>query len=138
MARAQADKCWTNFDLLNAVKKISHERGLSWKKESRTVAQEILYNLGEISHNTSPSEEEKLVIDRFRRKYFRVISKFIPYNNKFKGSKIEEYGLEIFWRIKDKEDDDSQDIFSSQESSSSVQIDEEPEKNVEALKVWQN
>ena len=66
-------KHWTNFDLLDAVKRISSQNGLSYlKKDHKIVAEEILNELGELSIDSSQSEDDKLLISNFRRKYFRV------------------------------------------------------------------
>ena len=51
----ELNRDWTNFDLFNAVKKICEEKGLSLYTQHRMVAQEILYELGEISIDSTQS-----------------------------------------------------------------------------------
>ena len=96
-------KYWTNFDLLDAVKRISSQNGLSYlNKGHEVVAEEILNELGELSIDSSQSEEDKKLISNFKMKYFRVVKKFKPYRNKFDSPAIQEYGLQIFWKIEKK------------------------------------
>ena len=61
----EGNRDWTNFDLFNAVKKICEEKGLSLYTQHRMVAQEILYELGEISIDSTESDEDKKLITSF-------------------------------------------------------------------------
>ena len=49
-------KYWTNFDLLDAVKTISAQKGVSYTKANLGVAEELLYQTGEFSFHSSQSE----------------------------------------------------------------------------------
>ena len=61
-------KYWTNFDLLDAVKTISAQKTVSYTKANLSVAEELLYQTGELSCYSSQSEEDKLYIKQFRNK----------------------------------------------------------------------
>ena len=92
---------WTNFDLLDAVKRISARNSLPYLRQQHPiVAEEILHELGELSIHSSQSEEDKLLISKFSRQYFRVVTKFKPYSNNFETPGIQSYGNEIFWNLK--------------------------------------
>ena len=67
---------WTNFDLLDAVKTICAQKGLAYTKSNSSVAEELLFQIGELSIHSSQSEEDKIRIDNFRCKYIRVINQF--------------------------------------------------------------
>ena len=88
----------TDFDLLDAVKRNSARHSLSYlKQQHKIVAEEILHELGELSIHSSQSEEDKLLISKFSRQYFRVVTKFKPYNNNFKKPGI---GKQFDWNNK--------------------------------------
>ena len=127
----ESNNYWTNFDLFYAVKRICEEKNVSMYKRHKLVAEDILYELGELSINSTQSDEEKKLIQSFTMKYFRVISKFEPYRMNFERPAIQNYGREIFWTIKDKNPiDDSDVIMLSQESSSSQEcIPQESDTN---------
>ena len=61
---------WTNFDLLNAVKRVSSQNNLSYNKSSNFVAKEIMQELGLLSINSSQSDQDLLDIKAFQSKYF--------------------------------------------------------------------
>ena len=129
-------KYWTNFDLLDAVKRISSQNGLSYlNKGHEVVAEEILNELGELSIDSSQSEEDKKLISNFKMKYFRVVKKFKPYRNKFDSPAIQEYGLQTFWKIENKNiSSDNEEIMTSQGSSTSQDVDQELEKKSRKIK----
>ena len=130
-------KYWTNFDLLKEVQRICTENKLPcFTKGHDKVAVEILDLLGEISLSSSPSQEDKNVITNFKKKYFRVIKKFKPYKQNYEKPTIKEFGNEIFWEIKEKNNsNNSQEMSSSQASSSSSQeMLQESERAVRSMK----
>ena len=115
-------KYWTNFDLLDAVKTISAQKGLPYTKAHDIVAEEILYQLGELSIRTSQSEEDKLLITNFRNKYFRVIKQFKSWRNNFEHPAAQNYGKKEFWKLKEKNSsNDNEETVSSQDSSNASQ-----------------
>ena len=115
-------KYWTNFDLLDAVKTISAQKGLAYTKAHYTVAEEILYQLGEISINSSPSEEDKSFIKNFRGKIYKIIRKFTTWHNSFQHPGAQNFGNEIFWELKEKNNsNDNGEATSSQDSSNASQ-----------------
>ena len=73
---------WTNFDILKEVKRICGENKISyWTKGHIKVVVEILDLLGEIILSSSPSQEEKFLINNFKNISFRVMEIFKPYKN---------------------------------------------------------
>ena len=132
------NKYWTNFDLLDAVKRISSQNGLSYYNKSHTiVAEEILHELGELSINSSQSDEDKLLISNFRTKYFYVVKKFKPFRNNFETSASQDYGNHIFWKLKDnRNSNDNEVIMSSQDSINGQEGEEKIEignRNIKSL-----
>ena len=95
-------KYWTNFDLLDAVKTISAQKGVSYTKANLGVAEELLYQTGELSFHSSQSEEDKLYIKQFRAKYFSVIKHFQKWHNNFNSLTAQEFGLQEFCKLKEK------------------------------------
>ena len=129
-------KYWTNFDLLDAAKRISSQNGLTYSnKAHKIVAEEILNELGELSIDSSQSDEDKLLISNFKKKYFRVVTKFKRYHNNFETSIIQDYGMQTFWTIKNrKSSNDNEENMSSQGSSTSQHVDRESEKGSRKIK----
>ena len=78
-------KYWTNFDLLDAVKTISAQKGLVYTKAHFSVAEELLFQIGDLSIHSSQSEEDKELIKKFRSKYIHVINQFKQWRNNYSG-----------------------------------------------------
>ena len=114
-------KYWTNFDLLDAVKTISAQKGVSYTKANLGVAEELLYQTGELSFHSSQSEEDKLYIKQFRAKYFNVIKQFKKWRNNFNSLTAQEFGMREFCKLKEKNNsNENEEVVSSQGSSSNT------------------
>ena len=129
-------KYWTNFDLLDAVKRVSAQNSLSYSKQQyKIVAEEILHELGELSIHSSQSDEDRELISKFSKKYFRVVSKFKPYRNNFERPDIQTYGNEIFWTLKEKNiSNDTEENMSSQDSGTSQEVNQATMKSSRNIK----
>ena len=93
----------SNFDLLDQVKKICSENNLPcFTKAHSKVAEELLYLLGEIISPSSTSQEDKKLIESFKKKYFYVIQKFKPWKGNYESSGKKHFGNQIFWILKEK------------------------------------
>ena len=95
-------KYWTNFDLLDAVKTISAQKGLVYTKAHFSVAEELLFQIGDLSIHSSQSEEDKKLIKNFRCKYIRVINHFKQWHNNYSGPAAQQYGMQEFCKLKQK------------------------------------
>ena len=91
-------KYWTNFDLLDAVKAISAQKGLVYTKAHFSVAEELLFQIGDLSIHSSQSEEDKKLIKNFRSKYIRVINQFKQWRNNYSGPAAQQQ-MGIFKQI---------------------------------------
>ena len=128
---------WTNFDLLDAVKTICAQKGLAYTKSNSSVAEELLFQIGELSIHSSQSEEDKIRIDNFRCKYIRVVNQFKTWRNNFSGPAAQQYGMQEFCKLKQKNNsNDNEEVVSSQGSSSnaSQHVDQETEKESKRTK----
>ena len=117
------NECWTNFDLLDAVKRISAQNALPYYKGHKIVAEELLYELGELSIDCSQSDEDRLLVSNFRKTYIYVIQKFKSYHNNFESPAVQDFGKQIFWEVKKRRSIDNSEVIMSSQDSNTSKID---------------